>query len=202
MESEVHPNRRSGRATRSFLRFVEENGIALRAKAGLGPWGRLDPFIAADKLGVVVVELQHLQQLSEAERQEIAGIDARTWSGGAMPLPNGKLLVVLNPNQTPERAVVTFMEEVAHEHFGHTPTVLTIEPNGVLGRAYDTIAEKEAFWTAAAALLPSAVVARAVWHGVQVEALAASYGVSTELVEFRIKTLQLWPWHREKRAAA
>lgn len=190
------------RESRMFLRFIEENGIALRKRAGLGPRERLNPFAAAENFGVVVVNLQDLQKLGAAEMQEIAGIDARTWSGGAIALPNGTLLVVLNPNQTLERATVTLMEEIAHAHYGHTPIALTVEPTGMLGRAYEADTEKEAYWTAAAALLPSSVVARAVWQGIPIETLASSYGVSIELVEFRIKTLQLWPWHREKCAAA
>lgn len=194
--------RRIRNESRLFLRFIEENGIALRNRAGLSPRERLDPFAAADQFGVVVVNLQDLQMLGAAEMQELAGIDARTWSGGAIALPNGKLLLVLNPNQTQERATVTVMEEVAHAHYGHKPIALTIESTGMPGRTYDPSTEKEAYWTAAAALLPSSVVARAIWQGIPIKTLALTYGVSTELVEFRIKTLQLWPWRREKLEAA
>lgn len=195
-------DRQSGHAPRSFLRHVEEHGIALRQRAGLGPQDRLDPFAQQAVFDIVVVDPRSLESLDAADHENLRDIDARTWSGSGQPLPDGRLLVLFNPNQTPERAAVTVMEEVAHAHFGHHPSTLVVEPTGLVGRHYDAVAEDEAYWTAAAALLPSAVVARAVWNGVPVGALAAEYGVSAELVEFRIKTLRLWPWYRKRRVAA
>lgn len=202
MGTPQRPDRRSGRATRRFLRFVEEHAMALREQAGLGSRGRLDPFLLQASLGIFISTPGTLGNIKEEDREHLKSIDARTWSGGATELPDGKLLILLNPNQTPERAAVTVMEEVAHAHFGHQPVTLVLEPTGVSGRRYDEIAENEAYWTAAAALLPSAVVARAVWDAGPAKTLAADYGVSVELVEFRIKTLRLWPWYQSRRVAA
>jgi hypothetical protein len=196
------PDRRSGRASRLFLRHIEQNGIVLRSKAGLGPQGRLDPFAAAERFGVVVANLSDLRSLNQEDVEQLHQLDARIWSGGATKLPDGKLLVVLNPNQTPERAAVTLMEEIAHAHFSHEPSALALQPAGAYIRVYDGAAEDEAYWTAAAALLPSSVIAHGVWRNISVEFLASSHGVSVELVEFRIKTLRLWPLYREYCAAA
>jgi Zn-dependent peptidase ImmA (M78 family) len=174
----------------------------LREKVGLGRSGRFDPFAVDVALGIVIANPQDLTQLTTADQTSLQHVDARTWSGGATRLPDGRLLVLLNPNQTLEWARVTLMEEVAHAHFGHKPTSLATDPFGLSGRRYDSKAEDEAYWTASATLLPSRVVARAVWDGVPEEVLAADYGVSIELVKFRIKTLRLWPYHRPHRAAA
>lgn len=175
--------------------------MALREQVGVSPQGRLDPFAAAPKFGIVVGDLTSLQ-LDPCDLQRLEVIDARTWSGGAKQLPDGRYLVLLNPNQTAERGVTTVMEEIAHVYFGHRPSALAAEPTQLIGRTFDEADEDEAYWTGAAALLPSMVVARAVWHAAPVEALASAYGVSLELVEFRIKTLRLWPWYRAHRAAA
>jgi Zn-dependent peptidase ImmA (M78 family) len=110
-----------------------------------------------------------------------------------VPLPEGRFLVLLHPNQTPERAAVTVMEEVAHAYFEHRPSRLVTERNGFARREYDKQIEQEAYWTAAAAMLPRLVVAHAVWRGQSAEDLATQYHVSVELAEFRIKVMRLWP---------
>lgn len=202
MTSARRIDRQSGRAPKSFLRFVEEHGIALRERAGLGKQGRLDPFACQSVFGIVILDPKSLTAFDAGDHDRLRDLDARTFSGGAYKLPDGRFMVMLNPNQTPERAAITIMEEVAHIHFGHKPTSLSAEPTDQPGRHYNATTEDEAYWTASAALLPSVVVARAVWNGVPAEDLSAEYGVSVELVEFRVKTLRLWPWYRKRRVAA
>jgi Zn-dependent peptidase ImmA (M78 family) len=119
-----------------------------------------------------------------------------------VPLPGGQTLVILNPRQTAERAAVTAVEEFAHAHYGHAPSRLERLPSGLVCRDYDAQAEREAYWTAAATLLPSEVVARAVWRRVCAEELATTLGVSTQLVEFRIKVLRLWKYYTTPLAEA
>ena len=110
------------------------------------------------------------------------------WSGSGRPLPNGKLFVMLNANQTRERMNVTLLEEVAHRYYDHDPVVL-----GSDGRHnYNAAQEQEAYWTAAAALLPMVVVAKAVRRGETAAELGKRYGASQELAEMRIRTLGLW----------
>jgi hypothetical protein len=176
--------------------------MVLRQKANIETDRRLDPFDLQDKFGIVIADPTGIPFLDQADREQLSRMDARTWSGGAQELPDGRLLILLNPNQTRERAVVTVMEEVAHAHFGHTPSILTTDASTLFGRRYDPVAEDEAYWTAAAALLPSRVIAHAVWHGSPAAAIAALYGVSVELVEFRVKTLRLWPFYRDYQVAA
>src|SRR5215211_3377204 len=103
MANGKRPDRQSGRASRAFLRFIEEHGIALRERAGLGPEGPLDPFAAASQFGIIVGNLSSLPALDQHDIQRLREISPRTWSGGAQELPDGRLHVLLNPNQTPER---------------------------------------------------------------------------------------------------
>lgn len=191
------------KASRETMRSFEEHGIALRRKAGVGRTGPLDPFERLAELGLRIDFANALESSSEADREQTKSLDARRWSGTGGVLPDGTILVVLNPAQTRERSVVTVMEEVAHVHHGHTPTVLKLAGSeGTPGRHYDEQSEQEAYWTAAAALLPSRAVARAVWEGRSAESLASEYRVSKELAEFRIKTLGLWPHYQNRKEAA
>lgn len=93
-----------------------------------------------------------------------------------------------HPNQTEERARVTLLEEVAHRFLGHS-----LHKIGQGKRdSYDEAQEKEAYFTAAAVLLPQFDLARALYDGESVGAIAARFGVSSELVEMRIKINNLW----------
>lgn len=178
--------------TREFMRRVEGAARAIREKAGVGLRGRFDPFAHAERLGVHIAHPADVGALPEELRRLIAGIDAGVWSGMARALPDGRLLILLNPNQSRERANVTVLEEVAHAYYSHKPTRIAPGVSGLPEREYDPAMEQEAYWTAGAALLPMKEVALAVYRGRTAGELGAAFGASVELAEMRIKTLRLW----------
>ncbi len=179
--------------TRDFMRSVEEHGLDLRRQAGLMQLEKLNPTTLAKKLGVKIVRLDDLPSLPAEARQRLGQVDVRAWSGIGIPLPDGQLVIILHPAQTDARAAVTTMEEIAHAYYGHKPTRIFTLPGGLSKREYEKRSEREAYFTGAAALLPSEAVGKALWNRHPAISLAANYGVSLELVEFRIKTLGLWP---------
>ena len=179
--------------SQDIMHHYEESARSLRAKAGVGPYEPFDPLTLRDELGVVLKYPDELTNLPEELLAEMDSLDAKQWSGMGRELPSGELLVVLNRQQTPERARVTLLEEIAHHYHGHTP--VDISPNG---RAqYYPEEEQEAKFTAAAALLPSKEVAKAVYRGDSAAHIASKYGASVELVEMRIKTLNLWDHYQQ-----
>lgn len=177
---------------RPFLRRLEETALELRRRVGVGPLGPLDPMLLQEQFGCTIVTDEAVVAMTPEMRALVRTVTPQEWSGTGIPLLSGKLLVILNPDQTPERARVTALEEVAHQHYGHEPTRIAILPTGVVNRTFNPRNEQEAYWTAAAALLPMKAVARAVWGGQSSVDLATAYGVSIELAEFRIKILGLW----------
>jgi hypothetical protein len=199
LRSDEPPQHRAQQVSRELLRSVERHASMLRKQAGILPDDRLDPIGLAERFGLFIVSLADLAGLTPEDRQRLAKIDARQWSGAGLPLDDGRTIVILNPRQTPERAAVTVMEEVAHIHLGHKPTRISPSEGGLMKREYDPRMEQEAYWTAAATLLPSRVVAGAVWKGQSAAAIASRYGVSVELTEFRIKILSLWNRYKESR---
>lgn len=187
------PKRRSsdqlkGQALKKLLRWAELNAAELRSMAGLGETEPLDPRDRCNQLRVVIASEESLAELPEVSRSQLLQLGVKQWSGMASPLPDGRLFVLLNPQQTAERATVTIMEEVAHAHYEHIP--VSFDDEGM--RVYNQDQEFEAYQTAAAALLPMRVVSRSVWSGQRAEQIARRYGVSVELVEMRIKMLGLW----------
>jgi hypothetical protein len=181
---------------RTRLRRYEEQAALIRHRAGIGPLDRLDPRHAAEALALIIMDANAIENLTAEERAWIEATTPKMWSGMGAPLADGRLFVLLHPFQTPERAAITIMEEASHVHYGHRPERLTLQPTGMERREYDKCIEEEAYWTAAAALLPSVAVARAVWRRRPANEVAQFYGTSIELVEFRIKTLGLWSEYR------
>ncbi|HSH77849.1 MAG TPA: ImmA/IrrE family metallo-endopeptidase [Herpetosiphonaceae bacterium] len=180
-------------ASKAFMRYIEEQAILLRQRAGAGA---LEPFEPRSLVSDAKLQLAYPKDVTElppAVLTYLSDISPKAWSGMGKPLPNGELFVLLHPGMTPERESVTIMEEVAHVHFGHEPSELVAHPLGWEQRKYNKQAEQEAYWTAGAVLLPSKAVAFAVWRGETATDLAVAYSVSVELAEMRIKTLGLWP---------
>jgi len=185
-------------ATREFLRYVEQQAVQLRQRAGVGAMERLDPQLVADRLGLTIVTPSDIAAMTPEQRASVEAVTPKQWSGSGLPLPGNRLLVILNPRQTPERAAVTVMEEVAHIQFGHQPTKISTLSNGVTKRTFNPRHEQEAYWTAAAALLPSKALGKAMRRRQSVAELATAYGFSVELVEFRLKVWGLWPYYIAK----
>ena len=186
--------------TREFLHHIEEQAGELRHRAGVGPLDPLDPREVADRLHLKVATPDDIEGLSPQERAKVRTLTPKQWSGTGIPLRTGELLVLFHPEQTTERSRVTTMEEAAHEHYGHEPTRISLLANGMAQRTFNPRVEQEAYWTAAAALLPMKAVGLAVWRGQTAEDLAFAYGVSVELAEFRIKILGLWGYRTRKSA--
>jgi len=176
--------------TVAFLRELEKHALEIRKRAGVGPIDRFDPIKRANQLCIQVVSLNDIDGLSPEHIDFINRLSPKEWSGSGLSqkLPNGKMLVPIHPGQTRERMNVTILEEVAHDYYGHKPSLL----NGNGRQGYNPAAEQEAYWTAAAVLLPMKVVARAVWLGQSAEVLSAEFGASRELAEMRIKIMSLW----------
>ena len=189
---------RDARRVKELISFVEPHSVVLRRRAGVGPDERLDPWAVAPRFGLAFVQPMGVDEATDDDRSRVSSLTAKQWSGMGYPLPDGGILVMLNPNQTPERANVTIMEEVAHVHLDHKPVALVTAEGGCVQREYDPTAEREAYWLAASTLLPTSAVGQAVWKGLAAEQIAQKFGVSTELVGFRIKTLRLWPDYQDR----
>lgn len=189
---------RNARRVKELIAFVDGHSVSLRRQAGVGQNERLDPWAVAPAFGLVFVQPENVDGVADEDRAHVSSLTAKQWSGMGHPLPQGGLLVMLNPYQTPERANVTAMEEVAHVYLGHKPVLLVDADGGCVQRHYDKMAEQEAYWLATATLLPSSAVGRAVWNGSSAVEIAGQFGVSTELVQFRIKTLRLWQDYQQR----
>src|SRR6185436_3244639 len=144
-----------------------------------------------------------IEGLSPKNREHLLGSASEEWSGGAcsLPLPNGRRIVILNPNHGRMRTHATLMEEISHVFLGHQPTRLKIvreDANGrTVSRDYRKADEEAAYGTGAAALVPFSALRRFVFEGQTSAQIARHFRVSRELVGYRLKVTRLWTTYKE-----
>ncbi len=180
-------------------RRYEQQAQQLRTLTGVTAEQPLNPYRLAQRARIHVITPEELAGLSVEARQQLLINDPDAWSGGTIgPLPDGWRLVILNPRHSDRRNVATLMEEVCHVFLNHTPTrINTAAGNGSISfRDYNEEDEEAAYAVGAAALIPYQMLRPAVEQGLKAEQIAGRYGVSTELVEYRIKVTGLWPIYK------
>jgi hypothetical protein len=176
----------------------ELQASGFRDFAGVRPDAALDPFQLARFANLMVVDFAQIQNLTETTRERLLGAASEEWSGGACShaLPDGRRIVILNPNHGPARTNATLMEEVSHVFLGHQPSRLKVLATNKSGRTvardYRHSDEEAAYATGAAALVPYAALRKFVLDGRRSPDIARHFRVSRELVEYRLKVTRLW----------
>lgn len=168
----------------------------LRAELNVGEADALDA-LSIRVLGVDVLIPAEVKGLSRQSLSHLVGPGKNEWSAMSVPLDTDspRWAVLRNDRHQIERQRVTYLEECWHILLGHKLTRIAKVADSY-GRTYDSNEEHDAFYLAAATLLPD----RGVFEAVQAKQpsikIAEQYGVSAELVEYRIKRLGLWRVHR------
>jgi hypothetical protein len=176
----------------------ELQASGFRDFAGVRPDAALDPFQLAKFANLMVVDFAQIQNLTETTRERLLGAASEEWSGGACShaLPDGRRIVILNPNHGPARTNATLMEEVSHVFLGHQPSrlkvVATNKSGRTIARDYRHTDEEAAYATGAAALVPYSALRKFVLEGRRSSDIARHFRVSRELVEYRLKVTRLW----------
>lgn len=179
-------------------RQYELLALGFRDFARVRPSAALDPFRLAKFANLVVIDFDQIKDLSTRNRQHLLGAASEKWSGGACsrPLPDGRRIVILNPNHGPMRTHATLMEEISHVFLGHQPTTLKVVREDASGRTvsrdYRQADEDAAYGTGAAALVPFSALRKFVLQGKTSLEIARHFRVSRELVEYRLKVTHLW----------
>jgi transcriptional regulator with XRE-family HTH domain len=174
---------------------LEKTAERFRADLGVGYDEPLDSLrievegiqmIAAGKTNCL--DAQTVTQL----RWDVGG----EWSAMSVPLDaeDETWAVLLNDSHTVERQRVTVLEELWHILLGHKLTRIARVAEAY-GRTYDETEEHDAYYLAAATLLPKAAMIDAVSKNRSSEQIAGVFGTSSELVDYRIKRLGLWREH-------
>lgn len=174
---------------------LEETAERFRTDLGLSHDEPLDSLrIEVDGAQVIPVgKTNHLDARIISQLRRDAGGE---WSAMSVPLDpeNENWAVLLNDSHSVERQRVTVLEEFWHILLGHKLTKIARVAEAY-GRTYDKTEEHDAYYLASATLLPKTAVIDAVSKKRTSEQIAAMFGTSSELVDYRIKRLGLWREH-------
>lgn len=188
--------------TSTKRKVFERIALKIREFAGVPLDKPIDPWKLAAEVKLKIVDIRQLKGLSEEARKSLLQDSSKEWSGATtMPLPDGWRLVFLNPNHSRERQTSTLMEEVCHIILGHSPSQLMPPVEGSQGtrfRNFNYAQEEAAYGIGAAVLVPYFVLRLAVSRAIPLEQIAQKFGVSKELVAYRIKVCGLWKEYKQQ----
>lgn len=180
---------------------LERTAEKFRADLNLGNADRLDPLqLHVD--GVEIIPVGETDCIDSSVVKMLRTDACEEWSAMSVPLDDAhdEWAVLLNDCHTLERQRVTVLEEFWHILLGHKLTKVARVAESY-GRTYDKAEEHDAYYLASATLLPRQAIIEMVSEKLAAEQIAAKYGTSRELVEYRIKRLGLWRDYIGKRIA-
>jgi Zn-dependent peptidase ImmA (M78 family) len=167
---------------RGFLAEAEREAKHIRAELGVGPAEPVDVFQIAKHLGVRVIAADELidpTRLHDLERLQAFAFSACTFD------IDGTKVVVVNPLRTRARRASDVAHELAHLLLDHRLDEIRIVAD-VPFRTCRPDQEEEATNLGGTLLLPRPLLLSAVRHGLDEQAIAAQYDVTTEMARFRI----------------
>ena len=151
--------------------------------------------------GVRVITVDDIDGVSKSVIDHLYGEGCSEWSAMSIPLDNDfdEWVIVRNHLHDIERQRVSLLEEFWHIMLGHS-LVRIVKMGSSHGRTYHPEEEEEAYYLASSTLLPKEAVEKFVKNkNRNLEKFATTYGVSTQLVEYRIKRLGLWYKYKPKK---
>lgn len=173
---------------RGYKSWCEQVAAKLRRDAGLGPIDPIPPAVIAADLNVHLIPANELADLPAGTLDRLLHAHNEAWS--AITVSDGdRHLVVYNPAHSDARQANDIAHELAHIILKHTPTFSFMNPEKqLLIRSFDKNQEDEANWLAASILLPRAALVAMRSKRVRNEEICARYGISTQLLTYRLNT--------------
>lgn len=179
------------RFERGFKSWAENSALTIRSGLGLRHVDPLEGRVLAGDLGVRVWTPHYVPGLARETLEYLVSPEGDEWS--ALTVRAGRTdLIVLNPAHSLARQNSDLMHELAHIIRNHEPAqILISEGAGVGLRTFNEVQEAEANWLAGCLLLPRAAVAYHLARGMARETLAECFGVSMDLLRYRINVTGL-----------
>ena len=172
---------------RGFKSWCERVSIEHRQALDIPVTTALDPRTLADYLGVRVLMPEDVLGVSANSLRQLTVIDQACWSAVTI-LQSGVTLVILNSAHPRTRQANSLAHELAHVILNHTSDDAKVSLEGFLFRArFDKEQEDEANWLAGCLLVPREGLLQADWLTPNPAELAKRFGVSTDLVNWRLK---------------
>lgn len=172
---------------RGFKARAERTSAGLRGELGLSESERLDPRRLAAYLEVRLMTPTDVPGMTDMHLRQLLTTDPWGWS--AVTIVRGdKALVIFNPRHSDGRQASDITHELSHIILGHQPATMVMAPDGsFVMRSYDQKQEEEGNWLAWALLLPREALLLMKRRRATVAEIAAAYGVTETLVQYRLR---------------
>ena len=166
-----------------FKAKADRIAVGLRLQMGMSRYAPIDLFnLAENRLGLQVVPISALSDLCPAYIAQLLEFDKGAFSASLLPV-GGRRIILLNDAHSARRQNSNVAHEVAHALLAHTPSQ-TFDHEGC--RNFDVGMEKEANCLAGHLLIPNEAARRIVWSSRDPEAVCEEYGVSRQMLEYRL----------------
>ena len=167
---------------RGFKKEAHALAREVRADLGLIPVDPLDPFALAAFLEIPVYPISDLGDGAAAAVRHLSERDPSAFS--AVTIFEGMRKTIWhNDGHAPVRQRSNLAHEIAHALLFHTPGS---DPDPVRARPWDRTAEDEAQWLGGALLVSDEAALALARAGTDLVSGAARYGVSTEMLTYRL----------------
>ena len=172
---------------RGFKAWCERTAGDYRQALGVAPSEALDPRRLAAHLEVRVATPEDIPTLSDAARRQLVEVDPGSWSAVTIARGNARL-VILNSGHGDARQRSSLAHELAHIILNHATDRTRLSREGLLFRGtFNREQEDEATWFAGCLLVPRDGLLKARLRTPDEHALAAQFGVSTDMIAWRLK---------------
>ena len=172
---------------RGFKAWCERTADDYRQALGVTPTGALDPRRLAGHLGVRVATPEDVPTLSDTARRQLVEVDPGSWSAVTIARGDARL-VILNSGHGDGRQRSSLAHELAHLILNHATDRTRLSHEGLLFRGtFDREQEDEASWFAGCLLVPRDGLLEARLRTPDEHALAARFGVSADMIVWRLQ---------------
>ena len=167
---------------RGFKTEAKEIARQIRGELRLKLTDALDPWKLADWLEIPILRLSDFEEDAEWACRYFSDTGRSVFSAVTV-FEDNKRLIVHNDSHSPARQASNVCHELAHGLLLHPPTA-ALNDQGC--RYWSKEIEDEANWLSGVLLVPDEAAIAIVKDGIDVESAATLYGVSIDLMKFRV----------------
>lgn len=189
----------SGGYRRGFKKECEEIVAEVREELGLARYAPFDPFAYAAALWIPCEPMSCLVENGCAPEAlaHVAGIGREDFS--AITVYRGtRRRIFYNDRNSPTRQRSDVSHELSHVLLGHEPAPV-FDSNRI--RRWNAAQEREAAWLSGVLLVPAHIALQIARRGTPVNEAAEYYGVSVQLMRWRLQATGALIRARRERAA-
>lgn len=171
-----------GKVAGFVKKHVTELAYATREELALKPWDRLDPLVLAEHLAIPVWQLSDLRH-ADPTAADVFLVSQPTAFSAVTVFDGSARVIIHNDTHALGRQASNICHELGHGLLLHQATP-ALDGSGC--RTWDQVMEDQAQWMAGALLVHEIGLITALRRGNSHEAIAAQFGVSQDMISWRV----------------